>query len=114
MRSGIVVVLVTCPSWAVARRLAQALVRRRLAACVNILPGVESLFWWEGKVDQAREVLLVIKTPAARLEAVRRAIVRLHPYEVPEVIAMRVAGGHRPYLRWVAASARVSGRHASR
>ena len=102
----VVAVFVTCPTRAVARRIASALVARRLAACVNMLPGVESLFWWEGKVDQAKEVLLVIKTPAARLEALRLAVVALHPYDVPEVIAVPVAAGHRPYLRWVEASTR--------
>ena len=101
-----VVVFVTCPTRAAARRIASALVARRLAACVNVLPGVESLFRWEGKVDQAREALLIIKTRAARLEALRRAVVALHPYEVPEVIAVPVAAGHRPYLRWVEASTR--------
>jgi periplasmic divalent cation tolerance protein len=102
--SACLLVLVTCPSRAVGRRIAERVVRSRLAACVNLLPGVESRFWWNGKVDRAGEALLLIKTTAARFEALRRAVIRLHPYDVPEVIAVPFAAGHRPYLRWVRAS----------
>ncbi len=102
----IVVVLVTCPSTAVARRLARQVVARRLAACVNLVPGVESVFWWQGKVDQAKEALLVIKTPARRFARLKRAIQALHPYEVPEILALAVRAGHQPYLDWVATSVR--------
>lgn len=97
----VVVVLVTCSNRRVAKTIATTVVRRRLAACVNLLPAVESLFWWKGKVDRAREVLLIIKTTAARVEALRRAVVSLHPYDVPEIIALPVTAGHAPYLRWV-------------
>jgi periplasmic divalent cation tolerance protein len=76
-------------------------VSRRLAACVNILPSVQSLFWWQGHVDQATETLLIIKTTAARFEALRRAVCALHPYEVPEVIALPIQRAHPPYLRWI-------------
>jgi periplasmic divalent cation tolerance protein len=100
----IVVVLVTCPTPAVGRRLARELVRLRLAACVNVLPGVESVFRWQGKVDRSREALLVIKTTRARFAALRRRVLSLHPYDLPEVIALPVAAGHPPYLRWVASS----------
>jgi len=100
----IVVVLVTCPTPAVGRRLARELVRLRLAACVNVLPGVESVFRWRGKVDRSREALLVIKTTRARFAALRRKVLSLHPYDLPEVIALPVAAGHPPYLRWVASS----------
>ena len=102
-------VFVTCPTRAAARRLAAALVTRRLAACVNILPGVESIFWWEGKMSRSREALLLLKTTKARLGTLTRAILTLHPYEVPEVIAVPVTAGHGAYLRWVASS--VSGGH---
>ena len=100
------VVLVTCPNRATARRLAQALLRRRLAACVNLVPSVDSWFWWQGKIDRAREVLLLIKTTRAAMEPLRRAIVALHPYDVPEVIALPIRHGHRPYLDWVRTSVR--------
>lgn len=99
-----VVVLVTCPTPAVGRRLARELVRSRLAACVNVLPGVESVFRWQGKVDRSREALLVIKTTRARFAALRRRVLSLHPYDLPEVIALPVAAGHSPYLRWIASS----------
>ena len=78
--------------------------RRRLAACVNIIRGVESTFRWQGRVDRCREVLLVIKTTAARFDALRRAVLMEHPYDVPEVIALPILAGHRPYLEWVSAS----------
>ena len=87
-----------------ARRIATALVRRRLAACVNCLAGMESTFPWKGKIDQCREVLLIIKTTPGRFAQLTRAVIRLHPYEVPEVIALPVTAGAAPYLRWVAQS----------
>ena len=99
-----VVVLVTCPTLAVARRLTIELVRRRLAACVNVVPSVESTFRWQGKIDQCKEALLVIKTTRARFERLRRTVIALHPYDVPEIIAMPIVAGHRPYLSWIASS----------
>lgn len=99
-----VVVLITCPTRRVAERLAQALVRQRAAACVNLLPGLQSVFRWEGKIDHAREVLLLIKTTPARVARLTRLVRSLHPYEVPEVIALPVTAGSAPYLRWVKAS----------
>ncbi len=100
-RSSAIVVLVTSPTAAQARRLADALVRQRAAACVNLVPGIRSLFWWQGKVDQARETLLIIKTTRRRFEPLRRLVRRLHPYEVPEIIALPIGQGHPPYLRWI-------------
>ena len=99
--SNVVVVLVTCPTRALARRIAHALVTRRLAACVNVVPGIESTFQWKGKIDRCREVLLVIKTIPARFASLRRAVVSLHPYDVPEVVALPLVDGHVPYLTWV-------------
>ena len=91
-----------------ARRLAAALVRHRVAACVNVVPRVESFFRWQGKIERASEALLVIKTRQERFEALRRRVLSLHPYEVPEIIALPLVAGHRPYLDWVGAS--VSGK----
>ena len=105
-----IVVMVTCPSRAVARRLATAVVEQGLAACVNGLPAVESTFRWQGKVARCREVLLIIKTTAARFASLNAAVVSLHPYDVPEVIAVPVSCGHPPYLRWVASSIELRGR----
>ena len=101
MRTDCIVVFVTCPNRAIARRIATALVTRRLAACVNLLPVIESTFRWQGKIDRCREALLVIKTTRPRFAALRRAVVGLHPYDVPEVIALPVVDGHPPYLTWV-------------
>ena len=105
LASQVVVVLVTCPSPAVARRLARRLVADRVAACVNLVPSVESTFRWQGKIERCRETLLIIKTTAAGFERLRRAILRLHPYDVPEIIALPVVAGHPPYLRWVGSAA---------
>ena len=102
IRGQCLVVLVTCPNRRVAQRLARAIVERHLAACVNIVPQVESLFWWEGKINRCRESLLLIKTTAKRFNALRRTVVSLHPYDVPEVIALPITTGHQPYLAWVA------------
>ena len=101
-----VVVFVTCPDRRQAQRLAKGLMQRRLAACVNILPSVQSLFRWKGRVEQTREILLIIKTTAGRFEALCRAVRTLHPYDVPEVIALPIQRAHGPYLRWVQASVR--------
>jgi periplasmic divalent cation tolerance protein len=102
-----IVVLVTCGSRKEARRIAQALVEAKLAACVNILPAnVESIYRWKGRVEVAREVLLVIKTTGGLFGAVERRIRDLHSYEVPEVIAIPIARGSGAYLRWVTDSLR--------
>lgn len=85
-----------------ADRLARALVEEGLAACVNRLPGVVSTYRWQGQIQVDAELLLLIKTTRARFEALRRRIVELHPYELPEVIAVDVALGHAPYLDWLA------------
>jgi len=97
-------VLVTCPTTVVARRLGRALVARKLAACVNVLPNLVSVFTWKGKIEQCREVLLLIKTTANAFPALRRAVVALHPYEVPEIIALPIVAGDPRYLQWVRTS----------
>lgn len=89
-----------------AERIARALVERGLAACVNVVPGLVSIYRWKGEVERAEERLLLIKTRAERFEAVREALVALHPYDVPEALALPVADGHRPYLDWLDENAR--------
>lgn len=84
-----------------AEYLARELVDRRLAACVNLLPPATSIYRWKGEVERSEETLLVIKTSAARFEALREAIVSLHGYELPELIALPVSAGHAPYLAWL-------------
>lgn len=96
------VVLCTCPDAASAEHIARRLVDERLAACVNRVPGLRSVYRWQGEVRDDAEELLVIKTQRARLEALTARILELHPYELPEVIALDVAAGHAPYLAWLA------------
>jgi periplasmic divalent cation tolerance protein len=98
--AGVRVVLVTAPPRR-ARALARSLVAYRLAACVNLVPGVRSVYRWKGRVEEAGETLLVAKTSAARLPDLLAAVEALHPYEVPEGIALRVDAGLAPYLAWV-------------
>jgi periplasmic divalent cation tolerance protein len=84
-----------------AARIARALVERRLAACVNVLSGVRSFYRWKGVVEEGEERLLVIKTRRDRFEALREALVALHPYELPEAIVLPIDAGHAPYLAWL-------------
>jgi periplasmic divalent cation tolerance protein len=96
------IVLVTCATPAEARRIAGAVVRGRLAACVNIiLSPVESLYTWKGKLEKTREHLLVMKTTAKRLAELEREVGRLHSYDVPEFIALPITEGSRKYLSWL-------------
>lgn len=100
------IALCTCPDAAVADRIARTLVEERLAACVNRLPGVESTYRWNGAVSLETEVLLVIKTSRARYGALEARLVALHPYDVPEVIAIPVGEAYAPYLAWIAGETR--------
>lgn len=96
------IVLVTCGSVAEARRIAQAVVEKRLAACVNIVLGpVESVYRWKEKVETERERLLIIKTTRARLAELEKEVKRLHKYDVPEFVVLTVTKGSREYLNWV-------------
>ena len=96
------VALVTCGSLKEARKIARGVVEKKLAACVNIgTAAVESVYWWKGKVETAKEFLLVMKTSAPRLSALEKEVKRLHSYEVPEFIVLEVAAGSKDYLRWV-------------
>ena len=98
-------VLVTCGSLGEARRIAREVVTRKLAACANvILTPVESHYTWKGKLEKAREHLLVIKTTAKRLPELEKEVKRLHSYEVPEFLAFAVAGGSKEYLNWLNSS----------
>jgi len=95
-------VLVTCANTIEARRIGRAVVEARLAACVNILPGtVTSIYRWKGKVETARERLLLVKTSPKRLAKLQAAVERLHSYDVPEFIALPINAGSRAYLAWL-------------
>jgi periplasmic divalent cation tolerance protein len=96
------VVLVTTPSAERAAEIARAVVGERLAACGNVVPGLRSIYRWEGKVQEDEEALLVLKTTRARFEALRDRVLALHPYEVPEVLALSVEAGSARYLAWIA------------
>jgi periplasmic divalent cation tolerance protein len=97
-----VVVLVTCASRREASRIARSVVDRKLAACVNILDApVRSVYRWKGKIEQAREFLLVIKSSRARLAALQAEVERLHSYDVPEFMALPIVGGSSRYLTWL-------------
>lgn len=100
------IVVTTAGSKEEARKIAHGLVERKLAACVNIVPQVESVYRWEGKVETAEESLLVIKTTAGRFASVRDAIKELHSYELPECVAIAVESGSEKYLRWIEESVR--------
>jgi periplasmic divalent cation tolerance protein len=96
------IVLVTCPSLALARRIARAVVQKRLAACVNVIRSpVESFYTWKGKLESAREHLLLIKTTTARLPQLEREVKRRHTYDVPEFIALPITEGSAHYLSWL-------------
>jgi periplasmic divalent cation tolerance protein len=95
------VVLTTCGSAEEARRIAQELVERRLAACVNIVPQIESIYRWNDEVESATEWLLIIKTTAEAFERLRDTIGTLHSYQVPECVALAVEGGSAAYLDWI-------------
>jgi len=98
------VVLSTAGSEDEARKIAHHLVENQIAACVNIVPAIESIYRWQGKVESAREWLLLIKTTAEKFPAVRDAIRQLHSYDLPECIAIEIEGGSAEYLEWIGES----------
>jgi periplasmic divalent cation tolerance protein len=97
----VILVLCTFPDAEKARQIGTLVVERQLAACVNLVPGIESIYEWEGKVCLEAEVMGVFKTSADRFEALMDALVEVHPYEVPEVVALPVTKGSAPFLDWV-------------
>jgi periplasmic divalent cation tolerance protein len=99
-------VFCSCPDPATAQRLATTLVEARLAACVSVLPPMRSVYRWQGEVEQADEVLLLAKTPAERVPALVERLEALHPYELPEIVAVEAAAGLPAYLDWVADATR--------
>ena len=100
--SSFVIVLTTLPAESgTAHTLARALVARRLAACVNVLPPMQSIYWWKDALEEAMECQLVMKTTSDRVPALQEAVRELHPYEVPELLVIEVDGGANAYLDWI-------------
>lgn len=106
MRSDYCIVFITASGPGEASRIAKALVREKLAACVNSVPAVRSCYWWKNKVETARETLLIIKSKKSKLAALTRKVRSLHSYSVPEVAALPIVGGNPAYLDWIGQSLR--------
>jgi periplasmic divalent cation tolerance protein len=98
------VVLVTTPGLKTARALARAALKARLIACANLVPRIESHYWWQGKIESGAEVLLVLKTTKARLSALEKVILARHPYDTPEILVLPPDAGSQKYLAWLAAN----------
>jgi periplasmic divalent cation tolerance protein len=103
-RPNFVLVLVTAPDIKTARTLAKAILSVRLAACVNLLPRIESHYWWKGEIEVGAEVLMLIKTRKDRLKKLEKEIVARHPYDSPEFLVLPVADGNKRYLDWLSRS----------
>jgi periplasmic divalent cation tolerance protein len=101
MSDQVILALTTCPDEASAQAVATALVQERLAACVNRVGGLRSTYIWDARLQDQAEILLIIKTTAARLDELQARLKSLHPYELPELLAIAVAGGNERYLDWV-------------
>ena len=99
----------TVPDLDTAEAMAENVVAARLAACASILPGVTSVFWWDSEIQKSNEVLMVMKTPADRVDALISHAAELHPYDVPELLALPVESGLPAYLDWVAGECRAVG-----
>ncbi len=93
--------MVTCSSSREAKKIAGSLLDKRLVACANIIPGIGSRFWWKGKIESAREVLVMMKTKKENFKKIENEVKKLHSYEVPEIIAIPVIMGSKQYLDWI-------------
>ena len=103
-----IVVLITCAKIQEAKKIANVLVDSRLAACVNIIPGIHSIFRWEGKIDKAKEVLLIVKTKKSVFSKLVKKAKSIHSYDVPEIIALPIVSGEPSYLDWLNQSVQTS------
>ena len=99
--SKFTLVLVTAPDLKIARQLAQAALRAKLIACANLIPNLESHYWWQGKIETGGEVLLLLKTRRTHLVALERLIVAKHPYDTPEFLVLPLKAGNARYLKWI-------------
>ena len=94
-------VVITCPSKKDALKIKDLLLKSRLASCANILEGVNSFFWWQGKIDSASEVMLLAKTTRAKFKKIIACVTKVHSYDTPEIIAIPIIDGNKPYLDWI-------------
>ena len=101
-----IVILITASKKEEARKIAAKLLKEKLVACVNIMDKVESFFWWQGKIDKAAESLMVIKSTKAKFKKIVKSVLSAHSYTVPEIIALPIIAGHKPYLDWIDESLR--------
>ena len=99
-------VLVTAPDLKTARKLAKSALQARLIACANLIPGVESHYWWQGQLESGKEVLLILKTSKSRLAALEKLVLAQHPYDTPEFLVLPPAAASKKYLAWLTASCR--------
>jgi len=106
--TDVLLVLITAPDQTSAERIATELVEKRLAACVNIIPGLTSIYRWQGEMHRDPEVLILVKTVRAAWERLQETVCNLHPYELPEIMAVEVSDGLAAYLDWVAAEVRTN------
>jgi periplasmic divalent cation tolerance protein len=98
------VVFVTAPDLKTGRQISQAALKARLIACANLMPKIESHYWWRGKIEQSSEILIIMKTRAVKLPALEKLVLKLHPYDTPELVALPLKAGTKRYLDWLADS----------
>ncbi len=109
-----IVVMITCSSKREAVKIKEALLEKRKAACINIISGVNSFFWWKGKIDSSLEVLLLAKTKKKMLRGIITLVKKIHSYEVPEIIALPIVGGNKDYLNWIGEELKKSKRKSAK
>ncbi|MFK5894558.1 MAG: divalent-cation tolerance protein CutA [Pseudomonadota bacterium] len=102
-------VLCSCPNQEIATTIAENIVAQHLAACINIVPGIKSVYYWQGNVESAEESLMLIKTHQEKLSSLQNTITTMHPYEVPEIISLDISDGLPKYLDWITSSMRLKG-----
>jgi periplasmic divalent cation tolerance protein len=103
------IVFCTVPSKKTAAKITKAVLEARLAACVNVIPSVDSAYWWKGKIERSRELLLIMKTQSTKMKKLIQCIKSNHPYEVPEIISMKIQEGSEDYLAWIKQSVKTAG-----
>ncbi|MFN7141797.1 MAG: divalent-cation tolerance protein CutA [Limisphaerales bacterium] len=103
-KSNHCVVLVTAPNATVARKIAKSALEKELIACANLVPRIESLYRWEGKIEKSNEVLMIIKTHRDKLKDLEQDVLKNHPYDTPEFVVLKIAAGNKRYLKWLSES----------